>query len=218
MFRRSRILRFCLLAAVLVTPAWAVRGQEPPIEYVPGPPVVNQHGIVSSQPIISEPVIVEDHVAPVPMDGAMGCSEEAPPKKGWRLFSRAPENHPVHTAINNELHRYGLGCYATIDTVGCTSCGSELTFIFGSCRSFFGEPCGMGGGTRHPYVPSYQGTVDNAPVAPTYGTYNYAPGFHGASLYPGAPPGAGSGSAQGASGAAPYGAFSGCNCGASGRW
>jgi hypothetical protein len=227
MFRSSRIFRRLLLAVVMGAPAWPVWAQEPPAaEYVPGPPVINQHGIVSG-PVISEPVVIDDHVAPVPADGAMECSSEIPPKRGWHLFSHMTENRPVHTAIHNELHRYGLGCYATIDTVGCTSCGSELQFIFGSCRTFFGEPCAMGGGANHPSVPTYQGTVLNASVAPTYGTYPYARGPHWAALYPDAlPPGA-----VGGNNIAPYGAFGGnyvapngafggnnCNCGANGRW
>ena len=49
----------------------------------------------------------------------------------------------------------------------------------------------MGGGANHPSVPTYQGTVLNASVAPTYGTYPYARGPHWAALYPDAlPPGA----------------------------
>ena len=43
------------------------------------------------------------------------------------------------------LHRaaraHGYGCYATHNTVGCSSLRAELTFMFGSCRAFFGEPC-----------------------------------------------------------------------------
>ena len=224
MFRCSRIFRIFLLSGLLVAPARIVWGQEPPsAQYVPGPPVINQHAIVDGHPVVNDPVIVDDHLAPVLMDGAMDNAEEVPPKKGWHLFS----SHPVQTHIHNELHRYGLGCYATIDTVGCTSCGSELQFIFGSCRSFFGEPCAMGGGANHPYVPTYQGTVLNASLAPTYGTYPYARGVHWAALYPDAlPPGAVGGNnvapygAFGGNNVAPYGAFSGnnCNCGASGRW
>jgi hypothetical protein len=238
MFRSSRICRGLLLAALMGTPASPLWAQEPPYaEYVPGPPVINQHGAVESHLIVSEPVVIDDTGSPVPMDSAMGCSSDVPPKKSWHLFPQLAEKRPVKTAVHNEFHRYGLGCYATIDTVGCTSCGSEIQFIFGSCRAFFGEPCAMGGGTNHPYVPNYQGTVLNASLAPTYGTYPYARGAHWAALYPNAlPPGAvgahggvgGNGAAGGNSAAssgadggsyvAPYGAFSGCNCGANGRW
>lgn len=33
------------------------------------------------------------------------------------------------------------GCWAHINSLGCGSLHSDLTFIFGSCRTFFGEPC-----------------------------------------------------------------------------
>jgi hypothetical protein len=147
---------------------------------------------------MNDPAMINGHEAALPMDEGADHAD-VPPKQKWHLFP----NHPVRTAVHDELHRYGLGCYATIDTVGCTSCASELTFIFGSCRSFFGEPCGRGGGLNHPLVPSYLGTVDNSPTVPTtYGTYPYGPNAHH-----GAPYGAFGGNA------APYGAFSGCNCG-----
>src|SRR5579872_4632307 len=111
MFRSSRIYRSLLLAALMGTPAWSLWAQEPPsAEYVPGPPVINQHGVVTGATIVSEPVIVDDHISPVPMDGAMECSAEIPPKRGWHLFAHAAESRPVQTAIHNELHRYGLGC------------------------------------------------------------------------------------------------------------
>jgi hypothetical protein len=41
----------------------------------------------------------------------------------------------------SRLARIGLGCYTTHNSPGCGSLHSELTFIFGSCRQFFGEPC-----------------------------------------------------------------------------
>src|SRR5689334_15203445 len=44
-------------------------------------------------------------------------------------------------SFSERLHRYGLGCYATHNMLGCTSLGAECTFIFGSCRAFFGGPC-----------------------------------------------------------------------------
>jgi hypothetical protein len=32
-------------------------------------------------------------------------------------------------------------CWASIYTLGCGSLKQECTFIFGGCRSFYGEPC-----------------------------------------------------------------------------
>jgi hypothetical protein len=55
------------------------------------------------------------------------------------------DNPPPLSAQNGLLHRvlnkHGLGCFTTHNTVGCGSLHSELTFFFGSCRAFFGEPC-----------------------------------------------------------------------------
>jgi hypothetical protein len=65
------------------------------------------------------------------------------------LAVASPDRPRPFQHVHDALHRYGLGCFATIDTVGCTSLGSELTFIFGSCRAFFQEPCAPGGGLTH---------------------------------------------------------------------
>jgi hypothetical protein len=56
------------------------------------------------------------------------------------------------------LNRCGLGCFTTHNVPGCGSLHSELTFIFGSCRQFFGEPCFA---RPLPYP------------APAYGGYNH---------------------------------------------
>jgi len=39
------------------------------------------------------------------------------------------------------LQRHGMGCWAHVNSMGCGSLKQECTFIFGSCRQFFGEPC-----------------------------------------------------------------------------
>lgn len=39
------------------------------------------------------------------------------------------------------LKKCGLNCWSHINNVGCGSLHSELTFAFGSCRTFYGEPC-----------------------------------------------------------------------------
>jgi hypothetical protein len=41
----------------------------------------------------------------------------------------------------NCLNSKGLGCCATQDSFGCTSLHAQCTFIFGSCREFYFEPC-----------------------------------------------------------------------------
>src|SRR5438067_1286407 len=49
-----------------------------------------------------------------------------------------PERKHLLTRVAN---KYGVGCNATHDSFGCGSAQAQLTFIFGSCRAFFGEPC-----------------------------------------------------------------------------
>ncbi len=46
-----------------------------------------------------------------------------------------------HPRILEHLNRHGLHCFATLGSLGCGSCKSECQFIFGSCHTFFGEPC-----------------------------------------------------------------------------
>jgi hypothetical protein len=57
---------------------------------------------------------------------------------------------PPKTLLRQALNRHGVGCYTTHNVPGCGSLHSELTFIFGSCRVFFGEPCMA----RPPRVPA----------------------------------------------------------------
>lgn len=52
-------------------------------------------------------------------------STEKPRKRPIRDWCR---NHPCH-------------CWSNINHVGCGGIQAECTFIFGSCRKFFGEPC-----------------------------------------------------------------------------
>jgi hypothetical protein len=59
------------------------------------------------------------------------------------LLSRprpAPSPYPLHRALNN----HGLGCGIDPYYVPCGNLHYELNFIFGSCRSFFSEPCPTG--------------------------------------------------------------------------
>jgi hypothetical protein len=49
----------------------------------------------------------------------------------------APKQGRVRTFLN----KHGLGCAGNHEWFGCGSCRSYTTFMFGSCRTFFGEPC-----------------------------------------------------------------------------
>lgn len=71
------------------------------------------------------------------------------------LYPRTPpgatELPPGHPPVDSSFtktplrdkHRYGrpLGCWASFNGFGCSSLRSECAFLFGSCRTFFGEPC-----------------------------------------------------------------------------
>jgi hypothetical protein len=64
------------------------------------------------------------------------------PESAWivapcnQCASSESHHHPI-------LHwlRHPCGCWATVDSVGCSSLKAECTFLFGSCRRFYGEPC-----------------------------------------------------------------------------
>ena len=52
------------------------------------------------------------------------------------------DNSPSPTPLR-DYFRLGrpLGCWASFNGYTCTSLPATWTFIFGSCRDFFGEPC-----------------------------------------------------------------------------
>jgi hypothetical protein len=76
-----------------------------------------------------------------PADCPAGEIVEGKPPGHGRPFQHLAETRPVKTAVHEELHKHGLGCWASHNTVGCMSLWSEITWIFGSCRTWFGEPC-----------------------------------------------------------------------------
>lgn len=50
-----------------------------------------------------------------------------------------------HSHLFNWLHDHQpCGCWSHHNSAGCGSLLSETKFIFGSCRTFFGEPCQKG--------------------------------------------------------------------------
>lgn len=61
-------------------------------------------------------------------------------------------------AVRESLNRHGYCCGQHHDWYGCGGWHAQCTFAFGSCRTFFGEPClpkqprtgvmGMGGCNR----------------------------------------------------------------------
>jgi len=89
-------------------------------------------------PFIDAPVTAPDGVGGPPMEG--GCAPSATPAG----LEAAPRGGPLRRRLHGHFQRHGLGCWATHESVGCGSCQAERTFIFGSCREFFGEPCLQG--------------------------------------------------------------------------
>jgi hypothetical protein len=68
----------------------------------------------------------------------------------------AIENHPK--PIHDWWRDYPKGCWSHHNACMCGSFHSELTFIFGSCRDFFGEPC-LSGPPRTVYPGAYDRTL-----------------------------------------------------------
>jgi hypothetical protein len=55
-------------------------------------------------------------------------------------LSPRPAPAPAKHAVTRVLNHYGLGCQA--DSFACCgSAHSEFHWVFGSCRTFFGETC-----------------------------------------------------------------------------
>jgi hypothetical protein len=75
-----------------------------------------------------------------------------------------------HSHIANWLHN-NCGCWAQHNTFGCGSCKSEFNFVFGSCRTFFGEPC-QHGAPPSPIPPPLPGYVPGMPIP---GQIGYGP-------------------------------------------
>ena len=66
--------------------------------------------------------------------------------------------HPILRLFHLEP---GTGCWASHNGYSCSSAKSECTFIFGSCRAFYGEPCIQG-----PPPPPWSPEADDPPQQP----------------------------------------------------
>lgn len=55
-----------------------------------------------------------------------------------------PVRQKYHQGLQALCNRHGLKCWSHPHRIGCGSCRSYAQFIFGSCRSFFGEACNQG--------------------------------------------------------------------------
>jgi hypothetical protein len=61
---------------------------------------------------------------------------------------------PVRDWAHDCFHKIGVGCWSHHNMYTCSSFHSEFTFVFGSCRQFFGEPC-LPGPPQPPMPPGY---------------------------------------------------------------
>jgi hypothetical protein len=66
--------------------------------------------------------------------GCASCQNDPPTGRGW--------------------YQRPVGCYKSINCPGCGTLRSELTFAFGSCRRFFGDPCFKSPPPPYPYSSS----------------------------------------------------------------
>jgi hypothetical protein len=80
-------------------------------------------------------------------------------------------HHLLHRShLFNWLHD-NCGCWSHHNSWGCSSCQSEFNFVFGSCRTFFGEPC-LHGAPPSPIPPPLPGYVPGMPIP---GQIGYGP-------------------------------------------
>jgi hypothetical protein len=65
-----------------------------------------------------------------------------------------PPAHVPHHPVRNWCHDHIYSCWSHHNAYLCGSWKSECTFVFGSCREFFGEPC-LAGPPPSPFPPGY---------------------------------------------------------------
>lgn len=103
------------------------------------------------------------------------------PADGYNYGRLTPEGMEAERAriegkncISRWWHRrLASECWSHHNSFLCGSCESELRFVFGSCRQFFGEPC-LPGPATYPYAPPppfpvpYSAGAAPFPYAPPY--------------------------------------------------
>jgi hypothetical protein len=143
-----RIGAIASLLSVLL--AASLKAQEPPPEFHDGPPPL------AAEPVPGPPPPPPDVPVPVPPKNPL-----ISPLNQVYVYPK-PLGFVPETEIDPKTQRYvfvdparpqlfkrllnkiGHCCYATINTPGCGNLKSDLTFIFGSCRQFWSDPCTPG--------------------------------------------------------------------------
>jgi hypothetical protein len=121
----------------------------------PSPPLAGQVG----GPVVSA----------IP-EGAVWSGEEAAGSSDCGCGGAGGHHLLQHSHVLGWLHN-NCGCWSHHNSFGCGSCLSEYKFVFGSCRSFFGEPC-MHGPPPSPIPPPLPGYVPGMPIP---GQLGYGP-------------------------------------------
>jgi hypothetical protein len=65
------------------------------------------------------------------------------------------EGREPEPGVKGWLQRHGFACWSHHDSPGCGSLEAECTFIFGSCRKWYGEPCMPRPDPYPPVAPGY---------------------------------------------------------------
>ena len=107
-------------------------------------------GLARSQEVVPPPARTVDSWSVNEFGGGASLHPmpqlEAPPE--W------PKKGPVRDWIHDCLHKQGFCCWSHHNAYTCGSVKSELVFIFGPCKEFFGEPC-LPGPPQPPYPLGY---------------------------------------------------------------
>jgi hypothetical protein len=88
----------------------------------------------ASTPVIYSPVAVNNAI---PANGIVSYGTPIEMSDSCTVMEGEPGRGPLRTWLHNLTHR----CWTTHNRFGCGTLQSECTFIFGSCRAFYGQPC-----------------------------------------------------------------------------
>src|SRR5579885_1626940 len=132
----------------VATPTPPTLGPAVTIIYPEGTIVKPQPSGYPPTPLIKQPTFATPTY--IANAATIGMPPAPPPADGEPR--PAPDGH----ALKRWLHRWGYCCWSHHNNVGCSSTRDECKFIFGSCRTFFSEPCFAG-------QPPFPGQANNPP-------------------------------------------------------
>jgi len=108
--------------------------------------------VTTGWPIAS--LTADDREPPLaPAQPTVAASQQAGSANGWvpapavvasPAAAEAPAGSVRRRPVSDWWRNDRPGCWSHHNYFGCGSLKSECTFIFGSCRAFFGEPCLQG--------------------------------------------------------------------------